>query len=148
MKQFIYIHDRMPKAYLVTVGGRTLPAFQSLVEGLIDVVSVSGQQMSTIVGDIGGMQADLIVNDEGLYDERFTINVWASALAGREIVGPVVLSLSDSDGETVGFTSAQIAHAVEAFGPMLDTHGGRGWDTAMIAGTVHLFEEKHTVPTA
>lgn len=86
--------------------GGTLDLLQTLVEGLVQYVPADR--------DFLGFDADVWVNEEGLFREDFCMNVLASVIVGTTIVGPAVIALSDSNGETLGLTDEQI-----------DTLGGR-----------------------
>jgi hypothetical protein len=87
----IYINDLTSHRYLVEKpeGQDTLSFLQSLVEGLIESVSLTPD-------------TDVWVNEEGLFRNDFVSNIGASLLAGRTLVGPAVLT-GHQNGETVGF---------------------------------------------
>lgn len=140
MHKFLYIHDRLPTAFVVNVDGRTLPVFQALVGGLIDVAVVSDP---TILSDFfptlpDGHTVDLIVNDEGLYNDEFRLNIPATFLNGIQLVGPVVVALSDrKTGDTIGLSDEMLTYLRNEFiGPYVDEwevggvddHGGAGWN--------------------
>jgi len=80
--------------------GGTLGMLQTLVEGLVQYVPADR--------DFLGFDADVWVNEEGLFREDFCMNVLASVIVGTTIVGPAVIALSDSNGETLGLTDEQI----------------------------------------
>jgi hypothetical protein len=80
----------------VDITGGTLSALQSLVDGLVDVVSTPN--------------GDVWVNDEGLYRNDFERNFIASVLTGRDIVGPAVITDSTPDGETISVSLQAIAY--------------------------------------
>ena len=87
----IYINDLTSHRYLVEKpeGQDTLSFLQSLVEGLIECVSLTPT-------------TDVWVNEEGLFRNDFVSNIGASLLAGRTLVGPAVLT-GQRNGETVSF---------------------------------------------
>ena len=99
--KFIYINefgDVLPVAH---EGDSTLTTLQALVGGYVDLVAADPDRL--------GFTADVWVNDEGLYDPRFIPNGLISHLTGYPLVGPAVITRSDSDGNTVGLTDADIA---------------------------------------
>lgn len=87
----IYINDLTSHRYLVEKpeGQDTLSFLQSLVEGLIECVSLTPD-------------TDVWVNEEGLFRNDFVSNIGVSLLAGRTLVGPAVLT-GQQNGETVSF---------------------------------------------
>jgi len=80
--------------------GGTLSMLQTAVEGLVEYVKADS--------DFLGFDADIWVNEEGLYRDDFTPNLLASVIVNRLIVGPAVIALSDSEGETVGLSDEQL----------------------------------------
>lgn len=95
-----YLHiDDFGHAYQVRYReGHTLSDLQASVDGLIDIV----------VGELNGQVADFVVNDEGMFRDDFGINHVATAALGRIIAGPVTLSKTDDEGNTLGFTEYEI----------------------------------------
>jgi hypothetical protein len=73
---------------------QSLAFFQTLVDGLITVVS--------------SPMFDFVCNDEGLFRQDFGINLVASLLSKRQLVGPCVISKTDRDGNSIGLTEADI----------------------------------------
>lgn len=157
MKQFLYIHDRLPTAFVVNVDGRTLPVLQALVGGLIDVAVVSDP---TILSDFfpnlpSGHSVDIVVNDEGLYNSDFKFNFPVSDLIGTGLVGPAVVTLSDrASGDTVGLPSDMLTHLrAEFIGPYVDDwgvggvddNGGAGWDHIDLLAHVTTLLDKQAV---
>lgn len=108
MTKFIHISDLDSTITVVhhddTQG--TLKALQTLVDGFIDYVHVPAPN------DFG-FPFDIIVNDEGLYRPDFTINLVASVLAGRHLVGPAVISKANKNGRTIGLSASEIAKISE-----------------------------------
>lgn len=80
--------------------GGTLKMLQTAVDGLIECVSADP--------DFLGFDADVWINEDGLYRKGYQVNVIASVIAGQRLVGPAVLSLSTFDGETIGLDAEQI----------------------------------------
>lgn len=102
-----------------------LQMFQRLVDGHIDIAA------STPTGQ-AGFPVDAIVNDEGLYRQDFGINLIASLLTGRQLVGPVVLSTVSADGESIGLSWAQL-HRITRHGLTIDDNGGKCYTADHIA---------------
>ena len=115
MMEFLLIRDN-GMAYLVESDDNTLSTLQTLVDGLIECVNADKRSL--------GFEADVWVNEEGLFRQDFAINLVASFITGRQLVGPVVLARSNSNGATLGLTSSQINRLIED-GLMLETadHG-------------------------
>jgi hypothetical protein len=80
--------------------GGTLSMLQTAVEGLVEYARADRDYL--------GFDADVWVNEEGLYRDDFTPNILASVIVGRPIVGPAVIALSDSEGETIGLSDEQL----------------------------------------
>lgn len=101
----IYINDLTSHRYLVEKpeGQDTLSFLQSLVEGLIESVSLTPT-------------TDVWVNEEGLFRNDFVSNIGASTLAGRTLVGPAVLT-GQHNGETVSFPESllEMAHFTKTY---------------------------------
>lgn len=99
-KKWVYVPEH-GGAFIVSIGDNddTLKALQTLVDGLIDCVSATALPEGQVL--------DVYVNDEGLLNE-FSLNPTASLLCERPIVGPVVFTRSNDDGDTVGLTDADI----------------------------------------
>jgi hypothetical protein len=122
-KQFVLIEDT-GDAYLVNAGDDTLPTLQSLVDGWIECATAD---RSTL-----GFEADVWVNEEGLFRNDFGINLVASFITGRQLVGPAVLARSSAQGETLGLTLTHIYTLVND-GLMLNDNGGFGYSVEEIA---------------
>lgn len=99
-------------ALLVRVDGDTLPALQTLVDGLVDIVVAP--------------PLDVWVNDEGYWRESFGINLVASILTGRQLVGPAVLARSCRQGKTTGLSTVDVRR-LQRSGLAIDTNDGRGY---------------------
>lgn len=78
----------------------TLRALQRLVDGLVDCVAFTDT--------VSGVSGDCWVNDEGLYRQDFGINLIATVMTQRQLVGPVVICNHDNNGETTGITDSQL----------------------------------------
>ena len=91
--QVIYINDLDGSPYIVQKpeGQKSLEFLQSLVQGLIESVQL-----------VDGL--DLWVNEEGLFRSDFSLNEFASTLAGEgyRLVGPAVIAGYDEEGNTKG----------------------------------------------
>lgn len=103
----IYINDIDQRPYLVEKeeGRTTLSFLQDLVEGLIESVSLNSR-------------SDLWVNEEGLFRSDFTLNTFASLLAGEgyNLVGPAVLTGVTPNGETVQVDNYFINATTDTYG--------------------------------
>lgn len=110
--EFILIEDS-GDAFLVQSDDSTLDTLQALVDGYIECVAVNRRSPL-------GFDADIWVNEEGLYRKDFGINLVASYLTGRQIVGPAVIARSSKDGKTLGLTGNQINRLIED-GLLLET---------------------------
>lgn len=115
-KQFVLI-EATGDAILVNSDDDTLSTLQSLVDGYIECV--------TATKSVLGFDADVWVNEEGLYRQDFGINLVASYMTGRQLVGPAVIAKSTPQGETVGLTQGNIARLIND-GLMLDEKNGAG----------------------
>lgn len=122
--QFIHIADS-GYAHLVNEdGSSTLKTLQRLVDGLVDTVEADPVAL--------GFNATVWVNDEGLYRRDFGINLIASFITGRQLVGPAVITTVDSDGDTCGLTAAQIKMLTDD-GLFIDTNDGKGYTADQVA---------------
>jgi len=110
-KQFVLIKSN-GMAYLVESDESTLSTLQTLVEGYIECV--------TATKSVLGFDADVWVNEEGLYRQDFEINLVASYMTGRQIVGPAVIAKSSTSGSTLGLTTGNINRLIED-GLMIET---------------------------
>jgi len=93
--QFLLITE-LGDALLIKSGENTLQTLQTLVGGLIECVT------PTPCGALG-FQCDVWVNEEGFY-MGYGINLVASYMTGRQLVGPAVLTHSTPSGRTTGLT--------------------------------------------
>lgn len=114
---WIYITE-FGDALLVDPTKDTLSDLQSLVGGLIECVASTRNRM--------GFACDVWVNEEGLFREDFAINLVASYLTGRQLVGPAVICTSDANGYTHGLSEANIRR-LERDGLMIDDNDGSVW---------------------
>lgn len=133
MKKFLFVTD-FGDAHIVESGENTLETLQRLVDGRVDVVVCDGSQPT-----VNGM--DCWVNDEGLFRGDFGINLVASILSGRQLVGPAVFTRSDDQGATIGLTERDITNLTDRVGLLISEDGKvhtvdevltieRGWRTA------------------
>lgn len=121
---FIHIAQNGYAALVTHDNGSSLTALQTLVDGYVDCVTADPDAL--------GFAADVWVNDEGLYRKDFAINLVGSFITGRQLVGPIVIALSDADGETTGLTSAHIEQ-LRKDGLEIDDNGGIGWPVEQAA---------------
>jgi hypothetical protein len=91
MNQYLFI-DQHGDALIVRQEPHetSLSCLQTLVGGLIQIVPTSK------------IAADVWVNEEGLFIRQFGINLVASYITGRQLVGPAVFTSSTKDGDTIG----------------------------------------------
>lgn len=118
-KQFILIEDT-GYAFLVNAeqGESTLRLLQTAVDGLIECVTANKRAL--------GFDADVWVNEEGLFRNDFGINLVASYITGRQLVGPAVIARSSTQGATLGLTDNNLAR-LRADGLHIDDNDGKGW---------------------
>jgi len=110
-KEFILIKSN-GMAYLVESDESTLSTLQTLVDGYIECVTAKKSVL--------GFDADIWVNEEGLYRQDFEINLVASYMTGRQLVGPAVIAKSSTSGNTLGLTTNNINRLIED-GLMIET---------------------------
>ncbi len=90
MKQYLYIaQDGTAHIVRQEPNQTSLDCLQALVGGLIESVSPSK------------VACDVWANEEGLYQPGFGINLVASYITGRQLVGPMVLAGSTKNGDTI-----------------------------------------------
>lgn len=131
MMEFLLIESN-GMAYLVESEESTLATLQTLVDGLVEYVIADKHTL--------GFEADVWVNEEGLFREDFSINLVASFLTGRQIVGPAVLARSSKEGRTLGLTSSHITRLIED-GLMVETADeGSGNPFTLVDLIAHLAE--------
>jgi hypothetical protein len=99
MTNYLYITE-FGDALSVNLGEDTLSDLQTLVDGFVECVPVNR--------NILGFDADMWVNEEGLFRQGFGRNFLASYLTGRQIVGPAVIANFTSGGKTTGLTEKQM----------------------------------------
>ena len=105
MQHYLVIDDD-GSVYKVKPGPDSLADLQALVMGRIELVRVNP--------DI-----DAWVNEEGLIAGDFVYNFLGSHIAGRDLVGPIVFTSCDDDGNTApvyGQFSREITESCEVFG--------------------------------
>ncbi len=105
MEHYLVIDDD-GTVYKVKPGENSLKDLQALVMGLIELVRISPK-------------VDGWVNEEGLIAGDFVYNFLGSHVCGRELVGPVVFTSSDEEGNTMpvlGGFSRSITESCEVFG--------------------------------
>ena len=118
MTNFLYLNEFGDALMVRHEGGSTLPTLQALVEGLIQYVPTDENE--------AGIDADIWVNEEGLYQPTFSVNLLASLFAGQRLVGPAVISRSADDGETVGLSKDDF-DLLTRNGLQVDYNGGIGF---------------------
>lgn len=137
MNKFLYINDRSARTFVVNGTGPTLPLFQTLVEGYIDIVTANDEAKEMLFPSLpAGHSVDVVVNDEGLYTTHedgspFDLNLWGLALTGQKLVGPIVLAIGTPDGEMIGFTDEMLVYITDLL--MVDDNGGNGWEAEGLA---------------
>lgn len=134
--EFILIEED-GMAYLVQNGESTLTTLQTLVDGLIECVAVDRRSPL-------GFDADVWVNEEGLFRNDFGINHVASYITGRQIVGPAVIARSSKDGKTLGITGDQINRLIED-GLMLETADEGSGNAFTFSDFVEQYRQKEEV---
>lgn len=91
MREYLYL-SQGGDAYMVQDDSKdSLTALQTLVGGLIQGVYPTKL----------GPEIDTWVNEEGLMMEGFGINLVASFITGRQLVGPCVIAGHTRSGETI-----------------------------------------------
>lgn len=129
--EFILIRDT-GLAYLVESSDNTLSTLQSLVGGWVECVTADKIVL--------GFDADVWVNEEGLFREDFSINLVASYITGRQIVGPAVIARSTREGKTIGLTGDQINRLIED-GLLLETADNGSGNPYLLADLLEELEE-------
>lgn len=124
----LLITDNGYPALINNDSDQSLRALQQLVDGYVDYLSADPVAL--------GFNADVWFNDEALYREDFSINLIGSFITGRQLVGPVVIALSDGP-VTTGLTSAHLEQ-LRMDGMYIDDNGGKGWT---VDEAVHFFIE-------
>ena len=107
MQHYLVIDDD-GSVYKVKPGPDSLADLQALVMGRIELVRVN------VNPDIDGW-----VNEEGLIAGNFVYNFLGSLIAGKDLVGPIVFTSCDDDGNTApvcGQFSREITEECEVFG--------------------------------
>lgn len=102
--EFIFIPHNGCLAYLVESDDNTLKTLQTLVDGWVERVTTNKR--------VVGFDADVWVNEEGLFRDDFGINLVASHITGQQIVGPAVVA-GHKGSKTVGLTIEQIESLIE-----------------------------------
>ena len=109
MQHYLVIDDD-GTVYKVKPGGNSLRDLQALVIGLIELIRVPQNLFKSV---------DAWVNEEGLIKGDFVYNFLGSHICGTDLVGPVVFTSCDDDGNTTpvveGF-SRNITQQCEVFG--------------------------------
>lgn len=90
--KYLYINE-IGDAVVVTQqpGEDSLTCLQTLVNGLIELVRPNK------------LNCDVWCNEEALFQPNFGINLVASFMTGRQLVGPIVLTSSNANGDTTSF---------------------------------------------
>ena len=119
MSDTFVVIEQTGYSFVTDSGTDTLATLQLLVDGLVECVTPNPKVL-------GFTCADVWVNEEGLYRPDFSINLVASYITGRQLVGPAVLARSTSQGRTVGLTERQLER-LAADGLFLDYNEGKNW---------------------
>lgn len=93
----------------------TLQFMQHLVDGLIEFASIDGSEFDYVPFEKIERLAsrnDLVVNEEGLFNEVFAYNKHASDLAGFDLVGPALI-VGREGPETVSVHINDVATVLE-----------------------------------
>jgi hypothetical protein len=121
-KHFLYLNEFGDALLVAHEGDDTLTTLQTLVEGWVQPVPTNETET--------GFAGDVWVNEEGLFQPTFTLNLLASAFAGQRLVGPAVIArFSNETGETLGLTKANLT-AITRKGLHIDDNDGEGWTPA------------------
>jgi len=104
-KLFLLIEDNADAYIVSSDDDSTLRTIQGLVDGYVECLSANRRVI--------GFESDAWVNEDGLSRNDFGINLVASYLTGRQIVGPAVIArFSHDTGETLGLGKAHIQRLV------------------------------------
>ena len=126
-KHFLYINEFGDALLVRHEGDDTLTALQTLVEGYVQPVPTDPAKT--------GFSGDVWVNEDGLYQPTFSVNLLASGFAGQRLVGPAVITRFDAEtGKTIGLTADNLANLTRK-GLTIDDNNGNGW-TAQDAANV------------
>lgn len=121
-KHFLYLNEFGDALLVRHEGDDTLTTLQTLVEGYVQPVPTNKTE--------AGFEGDVWVNEEGLFQPTFTVNLLASVFAGQRLVGPAVVArFSSETGATLGLTKANIASLTRK-GLTIDDNDGEGWTAA------------------
>jgi hypothetical protein len=117
-KHFLYLNEFGDALLINHDTESTLQTLQTLVEGYVQCVSADPHET--------GITADIWINEEGLYQPTFAINLLASAFTRQQIVGPAVIARSNTEGETIGLTTDDLT-AITSQGLVVDDNNGAGF---------------------
>ena len=112
MRHYLYITE-MGEAMTVNPTNDCLRDLQTLVGGLIECVPADPDRL--------GMNADVWVNEEGLFISGMGLNFVASYITGRQLVGPCVITM-ERGGKTIGLMPEHL-RTIRADGMEIDTNG-------------------------
>ena len=116
---FLYLNEFGDALLINHEGDDTLTTLQTLVEGYIQPVPTNTAET--------GFEGDVWVNEEGLFQPTFTVNLLASVFAGQRLVGPAVIArFSPTTGKTLGLTKENLASLTRK-GLLVDDNHGEGW---------------------
>lgn len=101
----------------------SLSCLQTLVGGLIQIVPSDK------------IDADVWVNEEGLFFPQFGINLVASYITGRQLVGPVVFANSNEEGDTISLDK-NILNLLKREGLLIDD---KIWTSSEVANEYLAF---------
>lgn len=118
-KTFLYLNEFGDALLVKHEGDNTLKTLQTLVEGYVQPVPTNKAET--------GFEGDIWVNEDGLYQPTFSVNLLASMFAGQRLVGPAVITrFSHETGATLGLTKKNI-ESLTRKGLMIDDNDGEGW---------------------
>ena len=107
--KYLYINE-IGDAVVVTQQPNedSLTCLQTLVNGYIELVRPNR------------LGCDVFCNEEALFQPNFGINLVASFITGRQLVGPIVFASADSQGNTTSFPQ-HLMNKLKGEGLMIDT---------------------------
>ena len=107
--KYLYINE-IGDAVVVTQQPNedSLTCLQTLVNGLIELVRPNR------------LGCDVFCNEEALFQPNFGINMVASFMTGRQLVGPIVFASADAKGNTTSFPQ-HLLNKLRNEGLMIDT---------------------------
>jgi hypothetical protein len=119
MRQYLYVGQQGDAVVVRDFNDTALEGLQKLVGGMIECVNPTKL----------GPSVDVWVNEEGLLYSDFGINLVASYITGRQLVGPAVFAGHNGKGETTDFPTAILARLMRE-GLMVDQRGMEPFEVA------------------